>query len=188
MQPLGTATLDSTRTPPAITFPVTGGTSTTTGSTTAATINHQGSGVAITNHSNYLFLTNFVIDSQKAVMSGDTQTLDVFGRNYGSAGSATDLFTLQPTGTGGQTFRLLFNGTSSAALNTVSGKSGTGTTNWTGTEFGIAHLNFQTGGSNGGGSGGGSGGGPNSVPEPGTAVLLTIGLAGVLLRAGLKRG
>ena len=181
VQPLGTATLDTTRTPTTVTFPVTGGTSVSAGST----VNHQGTGMAITNNSNFLFLTNFVVDTQRAFMSGDTQSLDVFGRNYNSGGSAADLFTLQPTGAG-RTYRLLFTNAASTALNSVAGASTGAGTQWTGTEFGIAHLNFQTG-ANGGGSGGsGGGGGPNPVPEPGTALLLSMGLLG-LLGTALKR-
>lgn len=174
--PLGTATASSGQTQPTYTFPVTGGSTAQTGSI----VNHEGSGLGVTNNSNFLFLTNFVIDTQRAVMSGDSQSLDVFGRNYSSAQN-TDLFTLEPIAGGNQSYRVLFNDAAANAFNAFA-TGDAGATNWSGTELGIARLSFTTGTNGGGDNGGngGNGGGPTPVPEPGTIVLLSLGLAGLV--------
>jgi hypothetical protein len=101
--PLGTATVSpgSTGIPLAY-FPVTGGTIDTV--TFAGLIEHEGSGLALSNATTTVNLTNFLINTTSLVLTGDvmvgsTSLADVPLFNIGFSGVATSPFSLSVTAT-----------------------------------------------------------------------------------------
>ncbi len=88
--PLGLATEDNSGTNPIFTFPITGGTLNTV--TGAALIEHDGSGLSITDGTDTLTLENFFIDTDARELYGD------LGINGTDAGNAL-LFTLSGSNT-----------------------------------------------------------------------------------------
>ncbi len=88
--PTGLATVDNSGSNPIFTFPVTGGTLDTV--TGAALIEHDGSGLSITDGADTLTLENFFIDTDAGEMYGDV------GINGTDAGNAL-LFTLSGSNT-----------------------------------------------------------------------------------------
>jgi hypothetical protein len=149
--PFGSATANGA----VFSFPVTGGTVDTL--TTAALVEHDGSGVGLTAGAKSVFVGNFLIDTAAATVFGD-------GAVLGGAGFlGAPLFTFG-TGTALPGVELLITDTLTGALTSVFGAP-----NLTGATFGYARPEIST------------------VPIPAAGFLLLTGVGALGARALRKR-
>ncbi len=149
--PLGTATLNADTTPPVVTFPITGGETQTPGG--GALIEHEGSGIELSNVRNRVFLEDFVIDTGADTLSGDVTLFNP------GPGVLLDVTLFNLTACDSETCLELTEDGSIALARSF------GRGNLTDTLFGTADVNFQT---------------AAAVPEPSTLLLVGAGILGLL--------
>jgi hypothetical protein len=145
-------------------FPITGGDLTGL----AGTIEHEGSGLVLSQGATDLPLGNFLIDTTQLLLFGDTPLGNVplfdIGLCTNLAGTAAECV----DGDGSvllDGFKLSITSTAAGALSQVFGLP-----DLTGAQIGVARIDARV------------------VPEPGTAMLLGLGLAGAALRGrGARR-
>jgi hypothetical protein len=122
--PLGTATVDTSVTPPDITFPITGGIFDDV--TSIALIEHDGSGFSLTKDSTTLFLEDFLIDTGINQLSGVASFDSTVVPGLPIFDITTDL-------------ELLLTSEAAGAIDSIFGVG-----NLTGAEIGVASLNVET--------------------------------------------
>lgn len=151
VSPLGAATINTSGPDPVATFPITGGSTGSTGDL----IEHDGSGLAITASPAVVDARNFLIDTANAVIASDVSV-------NGSPSSNVGLFTLTPMGSG---FELTLTQTAATVLNGAFGLSGTGalTPSFV---VGTATTSPTVG--------------AVAVPEPATAAVVGVGLLALM--------
>lgn len=123
--PLGSATVDTSVTPPDITFPITGGTFDDV--TAVALIEHDGSGFSLTSSSAALDLENFLIDTGTLQLSGDASFDSTIV-------SDLPIFDITPS------LELLLTTEAAGAIDTIFGVG-----DLTGAQIGVASLSVETG-------------------------------------------
>jgi len=127
--PLGSATVETSVTPPDIIFPITGGTFDDV--TSIALIEHDGSGFSLTSSdarsSASLNLENFLIDTEALLLSGDAS----FGDR---SVSGLPIFNITSS------LELLLTSQAAGAIDAIFGVG-----DLTGIEIGVASLNVETG-------------------------------------------
>jgi hypothetical protein len=144
-------------------FPITGGDVTGI----VGTIEHDDSGLILSNGVNDLSLENFLIDTTTLQLFADVSVNDVFSGNAAlmDVGFCTDLAGTADAcidGDGSELldgFKLSLNGQAAATLTAVFGAP-----DLNGTQFGVARIDVRT------------------IPEPTTVVLLGVGLAAAVAR------
>jgi hypothetical protein len=152
VQPVGTGSLDAATV--TATFPITGGTL----NDSAALIEHDGSGLALSKSNDHLLLLNFLIDTAAATVFGDAVVIDdVGGTPTAAALNDIPLFTLGALTTGG--IPLLLSGAAAGALSSLFGLP-----DLTGAQIGLANPSVS------------------AVPVPAAVWLMGSAIAAIGLR------